>query len=129
MKYRNVKEFFQAFFNFKTSGCTDVFQINTTESRSDIYNGFDDFFRILCIKTDRYSVDTAEFFEKYCFSFHNRHCSKSTDVTKSEYGTSVGNNSYSVGFHCISIGSLRIPGDHLTRFRNTRSVSNCQIFS
>ena len=38
-----------------------------SESRGDIYNCFDDLFSILCVKTDRYSVDTTEFFKRTAF--------------------------------------------------------------
>ena len=129
MKYRNIQQFFQSFFDFKASWSTDVFQIDPSESRGDIYNCFDDLFSILCVKTDRYSVDTTEFFKKNSLSFHNGHCRKSTDITKTEYGTSVRNNSYSIGFHSISIGSLGIFCDYLTRFCNTRGIGNCKIFT
>ena len=129
MKYRDIKHFFQTFLDFETTRSGDVFQIDTAESGSYIFNSFDDLFSILCVKTDRYSVDTTEFFKKNSLSFHNGHCRKSTDITKTEYGTSVRNNSYSIGFHSISIGSLGIFCDYLTRFCNTRGIGNCKIFT
>ena len=73
VKYGNVKKLLQPFFNFKTSGCTDILQIDASESRSDIDDCADNFIRILCIKADRDCIDAAKFLEKDGLAFHDRH--------------------------------------------------------
>ena len=82
VKDGNIQYFFQSFFNFKTAGGADVFQIDAAESGCKVGNCFDDFFRILRIQTDRYCIDASKFFEKYGFSFHNGHGSIGTNVAK-----------------------------------------------
>ena len=43
--------------------CGDILQVDTAECRCNVLNGSDDLFGILCVKTDRNSVDIAEFLE------------------------------------------------------------------
>ena len=128
VEYRNIQEFFQSFLNFKTAWSTDIFQVDATKCRCDIYYSTDDFFCILCIQTDWYSINTTKFFEEDSLTFHNRHTCQSTDVTESQYGTSVRDNGNCICFHCISVGCRWILGNNLTRFCYTWSICDSQIF-
>ena len=62
--HRDVKLFFQAAFYLKTFGCFDIFQVDTSESRSDGFYGFDKFIRIFFVDFDVEHIDTCIDFEK-----------------------------------------------------------------
>ena len=84
MENRDVQRLFQTFFNLKTSGSTDILQIDTAIVWRKVSDGFDQLFRILCIQTDRYGIDIAKFLEQNAFSLHNRHGGERAYITKAE---------------------------------------------
>ena len=122
MEHRYVKSRFQTFFDFKTSGGADVFQIDTAEARSKPCDSLDDFFRILSIQTNGNGIDTAEFLKQYSFSFHDGHCGMRTDVAKAQNRASVGYYGYGIGFHGIFVSCFFIRGNNLAGLGNSGGV-------
>ena len=73
MKNRNRENFLEAFFNFKTAWSRDVFQIDAAKGWGKMGDGFDNFFCVLRVQTDRNGIDAAKFLKQHAFSFHYRH--------------------------------------------------------
>ena len=62
---RDIQSGFQPFLNLKAAGSADVLQIDAAKAGSKPGDCLDDLFGILGIQSDRNSVNTAEFLEKY----------------------------------------------------------------
>ena len=129
VEYRDIKKFFQTALNLKTARGRDIFQVDSAESRCNIDNCLNNLFCILSVQADRNCVDSAEFFEKNCFSFHNRHGGFGSDVTKSENGTTIGYYSDCVGFHRVFVGCIRVLCNDLAWLGNAWCICDCEVFT
>ncbi|MPM30560.1 hypothetical protein SDC9_77110 [bioreactor metagenome] len=85
MDNRKVKLFPQSCLDFKTSGCTDIFKVNTSKNRSQVFYCFYNLFGILSVQANRESVYACKFLEDQSFSFHDGQSRVRTYVPKSEY--------------------------------------------
>ena len=92
-----------------------------------MYDGADDLFCILCIQADRDRIDSAEFFEKYGLSFHDRHSCVCTNVAKSENRTSIGDNGDGICLHRIFVSGLLILCNDLARLCNAGRICDSQV--
>ena len=63
MKYRNVEALRQTFFNLKTFGGGNIFEIDSTERRRDAFNKIHYFIHGARIDTDGETINATKFFE------------------------------------------------------------------
>lgn len=63
MHHRDIEFRLESLFYLKTPGCRNIFEIDSTESISNIANGFDKFFDILGSDNNRECIHITEFFE------------------------------------------------------------------
>ena len=62
--HRDIEFFFQTTFYLEAFRCLDIFQIDTTERRSDGFHCFDEFFRIFFVHFDVEHIDASVDFEE-----------------------------------------------------------------
>ena len=126
---RDIQYFLKPFFNLKTAGSADIFQIDAAKPGCQIGDSLDDLFGILSIQADGHCVDTAEFLEQYSLAFHDRHSGIGADIAQSKNGAAVRYHSYGVGFPGIGIGRFPIGSDNLTGFCHAGCVGKGQVLA
>lgn len=68
---RYVEKLLKALLYLKASWSRYIFKVDSAEGRSYIDNSLDYLLCILCVKTDRNSIDAAEFFKKDSLSYRS----------------------------------------------------------
>ena len=96
VEHRDIKLFFQRFFNLKAAGSGNVLQIDAAEAGGDIFYGLNNLIRLLGVQADRYGVHVPKFFEEHALSLHDRHGRQCSDVSKSQNRTAVRYDRYRV---------------------------------
>ena len=127
MHHGDVKCLFQAFLDIKTFRSLDIFQVNTSECRGDSFYSLAEFLRILFCNFNIKDIDTTINLKKKTLSFHNRLTAHRADVTQTEHGSTVRDNSYEVSFIGIFISCIGVLLNLKTRISNTRGVGETQI--
>ncbi len=127
MKDRNVHFLFQPRFDFETAGRGNIFEVDAAKAWFERGNDLDQLVGILCVQTERYSVDIGQRFEQHAFSFHDRHSGFRPDISQTENGGAVGNNSNCVSFSGIGIHLFRIGLDFQAWRGNAWRIGNGQI--
>ena len=89
MKYRDSEFLLKFLLDLKATGSRNVLKVYPAKNRRNIFDGPDDFFRVLCRKTDRKGIDICKLFKEHRFAFHNRQCGLRTDISEPEHGASV----------------------------------------
>ena len=125
--HRDIELFFQATLYFEALRCFDIFQVDTTEGRSNGLYCFDEFFGIFFVYFNIEYVDAGINFEQKSFTFHYGLTAQCTYVAKTEYGSTVGDYGNQVSFRCIFISILRILFYFEARLRHTGRVSKRKI--
>ena len=82
VEYRNIKLFLQTCLNLEAFRGSDIFQVNAAEARSNVFHCLDDLLGVCRIETDRERINAAELFKEDCLSFHDRHSSFRSDISK-----------------------------------------------
>ena len=120
MHYRNVQLFLQSLFYFEAFRSFYVFQIDTSEGRSNGFYRFDKFIRVFFIYFNIEYVNSGINFKQQSLSFHYGFPAHGTYISQAQYGCSVRDNGYQVTFVGIVVCGIRILLDFQTRFCYSR---------
>ena len=118
----DVQFFFKSAFYFETFRCLDIFQIDTTECWGNGFDSLNEFFWVFFVNLYVEYINTCIDFEQQTFSFHYRFSGHGADITQTEYGGTVGDDSYQITFGGIFVSILRVLFNFQTRFCYTRRV-------
>ena len=127
VEYRNVALFDQSAFDFKTLRCLDVFQVDTTESDRDTTNSINEGLRAFRLNFDVDGVYAGKAFEQQALTFHNRLRSQRAQVTQTQNGSTVSDNSNQVTLTSVLVGVFRISSDLFYWLCHTWAVGQRQI--
>ena len=123
MEDRNVAAFFQFLFDLKASWRGNILKVDSTERSGQEAYSLNDLINIFAANAKRNGIYTTEFFKEHTFTFHNRHTCFRTDISKSQYCSSVCDNSNCIPASCQLIALIYVFLDFKTRLSNTRCVS------
>ena len=101
----DVEGALQAILDIETLRSLDVLEVDTSEGRSDALYCLTEFLRVFFCHLDIEDVNTTIDFEEQTLTLHDGFAAHGTDITKSEYGSTVGDDSYQIAlvrvFVCI----------------------------
>ena len=90
----NVERTFQALFYIETLRRLDIFEVDSTEGRSDALNGFTEFLRVLLVDLNVENINAAVNLKQQSLAFHYRLAAHGSNVAQPQYRCSIGDNSY-----------------------------------
>jgi hypothetical protein len=125
--HRDIELFFQATFYFEALRCFDIFQVDTTEGRSNGLYSFDEFFGIFFVYFNIEYVDAGINLNRSPLPSITGLPLNAPMSPRTEYSSTVGDYSNQVSFRCIFISILRILFYFEARLRHTGRVSKRKI--
>ena len=129
VEYRDIADFFQTVFNVIAFRGRNIFQVNACIVGFQIFNGFDNFFRVFSAQANGNSVNVCEGFEESCFTFHYRNTSFRTNIAQAKYASTVGNYSNHIATASIFKGKVFIFFNVFAGFCNTRSICQRKVMT
>src|SRR5687767_11345905 len=114
MHHRDAALFTQRFFYIKTFRRFDIFQVDSPKSWLQRFNDLYKFFRIGLIDLDIKNVDVGKYLEEYTLSFHDRLTRFWSDISESQYRSSIADHRYQVPLGRVFINVFLIGGDLFT---------------
>ena len=129
VEYRDIADFFQTVFNVIAFRGRNIFQVNACIVGFQIFNGFDNFFRVFSSQANGNSVNVCKGFEESCFTFHYRNTSFRTNIAQAKYASTVGNYSNHIATASIFKGKVFIFFNVFAGFCNTRSICQRKVMT
>src|SRR5271169_5646780 len=108
MEHRNIKQFPEPSFYFKTVWRRKVFKIDATEGRRYILHGLDNLVNVLCGEHDREGIDIGKLLKDHCLPFHNRKRCFGSDIAETQDSRAVRYDGNRITLYSIAIGMLFI---------------------
>ena len=108
MEDRDIAALFELLLDLEAARCTDVLKIYATKAACQQSDCIYDVIHILAAYAERNCVYSAECLEQHTLSFHNRHTSLRSDISKAENCRTVCYNCYSVPAACQLIALIDI---------------------
>ena len=103
MHHRDVKTLLQALLDIETLRGLDIFKVDTTKCRSDALYCLTEFLRVFLIDLDIEDVDATIYLEEKALTLHNRFSGHSTNITESQNGCTIRDNSDEITLVGISV--------------------------
>ena len=100
---RDLHLLLQLFLDVEAVRGLDVFQVDTTEGRRQMFQDEDKFFRVRLLDTQINAVDARKLSEKRCLSFHDWFACKWTDIAEAEHGCSICDAGDHVSLICVGV--------------------------
>ena len=118
----DINKSFEFSFDFKASGCTDIFKVDATERALKKFDCSYYFINVLTTYAQGNCIDIAVFFKEKAFTFHYGHTCFRTDITKTEYRSTVCDNSNCIPSSCKLEGFTYILFNCKARLCNTGGI-------
>ena len=127
VKNRNVEFIAQPAFDDEAFRRLDVFEVYAPEGRTDIADGRDQFFDVLCGHFDVDRIDIGEALEQDGLALHYRLGGKRAEIAHAQDRGAVGDNGDQIPLGGVIVGLLRVVRDRLDRHGHAWRISQRKI--
>ena len=127
VEVRNIHQLAQAFFNDEALGRLDVFQIDAAERGAEVFDGVDEFFRVLGVDFEIDGIDVGEALEQHRLAFHHRLGGERAEIAEAEDRGAVGDDGDHVAARGVVVGGRGVGGDGLHRHRDAGRIGERQV--
>ena len=117
----------ERFLDRKTGGSADVLKIDRPKSRCHQLHRLDDLFHVFCIEFNIEGIDISESLEKDRLAFHHRLARQSADVSETQHGGAIGDDTDEISARRIQPRRVSVVRDFTAGFCNTRRISQGEI--
>ena len=128
MKDRNVETLLQSFFDHKTLGCADVFQVDAAKGRRNQFACSNDVFGVVAVDFDVEDIDIRKALEENALALHDGLARQGSDIAKAQHRAAVGDDGHQIALRRIAIRVIGVARDLKARLRDTRRIGQSQIF-
>ena len=113
----------QRLLDLEALGAFDVFEVDAAEGGGDGLAGRDDAGRVVGVDADGESIHAAELLEQHSLALHDRQACLWADVTQTQHGGAVGDDSHHIALEGVLVDVVGIFPDLAAGFSDTGRVS------
>ena len=125
--HRDVERLLQTILNVETFRGLDILQVDTAEGGGDTLHSLAELLGILFCHFDVKHVDTAIDLEEQTFTLHHGLAAHGADVTKAEYGCTIGDHCHQVTLVGVLVSIVGILLNLQTGISHARRVGETQV--
>ena len=125
--YRDIQLRFKAFFDFKTLGGGDVFQVDAPKSRLQNFYGPYKFVYILGVQLQVENIDIGVDFKQQAFALHYGFTCCRANVAQTQYRSSIGNHGDQVALGGVFVNGFGIGLNFEARLGYTGGIGQGQV--
>ena len=123
----NVERLLQPFLDIETLRGLDVLQVDASKGRGNALHGLTEFLGIFFVDLDVKDINASIYLEEQSLTLHDGFAAHGTDVTQSQDGSAVGDDSYQIAFVGILVRIIGIVLNLQTGIGHTRRVSQRKV--
>ncbi len=110
---RNVHQLAQALLDDEALRRLDVLEVDAAERGAEVFDGVDEFFRVLGVDLEVDGVDVGEALEQHRLAFHHRLGGQRAEIAEAQNRRAVGDDGDHVAARGVVVGGRGVGGDRL----------------